>query len=251
MRVTIGDHDNKFVRHLSLGDTPVKELWLGDRKLYPSDEERVQRLFVELPEIYSDEWCILQHGLDALKMRSKDSGYMVLRVAGYSYAVSFAHSGMDVVEHAGDGFIFSADEGPSLRDVSESDVCELDIYLPVHSSLIVRANPDESSTILPLLPASRLYGKVEKWKKKTNAVSQFWVSQQDEELFRGQISVKGHKRGVWTSNLTTFNVFKPYPSLRVACEPEHYPHASHGSGWVLYPAISQTIKTTITKITTQ
>ncbi len=249
MRISNGKQfHNAFVQYAYLGDNPVGEIWLGDRKLYPSDESRISRLYVELPDEGSDEWCYLQHGLDALKLTSKEVGYMLLRVAGMEYAVEFSHSGLHKAGLDHNELSFSQDEGPSLHDVQTGDEIELSIFVGVRQSTIVYADPDKIAELLPILPQTKLCGRVVKGQKKTNAISDFWLFNQQEELYKGQIAIRGHKRGSWSQHLSTLNELHAYPLLRVQCEAAHYPHASSGSGWLLYPAISKTIKAKITKI---
>ncbi len=252
MRISNGSRfHNAFVQYAFLGDEPVGEIWLGDRKLYPSDEERIARLYIDMPDEGSASWCYLQHMIDVLKLADKDSGYGVLEVAGMRYALGFAHSQLHRVRFEGDCFIFGTDEGPSLHDVAQGGRVSIRIFIPVRNSTRVAGEPASSAAVPPVLPKTGVFIRITKGKKKIHSHCEAWMTQGEDVIWKDENMVYGEKRGEWSWLYETFDQFVARPVLHARMIDQSSYMSSEGWTWLNYPAISQSITATITKIVTQ
>ncbi len=252
MRISNGPRfHNAFVQYAFLGDEPVGEIWLGDRKLYPSDEERIARLYIDMPDEGSASWCYLQHMIDVLKLAHQESGYAVLEVAGMRYAIGFVHSQLHSVRFEGDCFIFGTDEGPSLHDVAQGGRVAIRMFIPMRNSPQVAGEPAGSSAVLPVLPSTGVFIRLIKNKKKVHAHCEAWITAGEELIWKGESSVYGEKRGDWPYHATTLDQFVARPVLHARMVDQTYHLSSEGFAWLNYPPISQSITATITKIVTQ
>ena len=202
MRVTKGEHVRRYVYDMKCGRVQVKRLMRGRRQLWPTDEERVANMALDLnlPDgsIAGAYW---QHALNLVGSMSSERCYMRL-IAGereYNLQTTYGVFNRAVLEH---GEIDFGNKGPLAGMLRVGDMVKVEVRVPQHVGVTVAAVENqrgEGVTELPWLPGTFLRVRVTKGRKRASAGCRFEVSGEPSERvhIRGYAQKNGHCRGTY------------------------------------------------------
>lgn len=94
MNIICQGRQRRFVG-ASLGDTPVVEIWQGDKQIWPITEGIAHRIMVELPKKGTLDWRYWVHALDALNEGAAPNNYMRFTVQGVDYYINSSFDGTE------------------------------------------------------------------------------------------------------------------------------------------------------------
>lgn len=165
MRVIPQGKTSRYVAEIWAGDAPLRELWMGDKKLWPDDYQRVKKLVVE--GLMQDAWVkhALIHGTLSVRLGSTGKEYTVSRIARENDVCTSLKDGMSLY--------FAEGDGPLLDDVLRVSK----VYFKAASAEYwgenyanYREDTERGVDIdLPHLPGSVLYTQIGKCRKKSSA----------------------------------------------------------------------------------
>ena len=76
-----------------IGGTPVQEIWLGDKQIWPNTEGVATRIVVALPQVGTLDWQYWVHALDSTKYKATPANYMKFVVDGLDFFINHAYDG--------------------------------------------------------------------------------------------------------------------------------------------------------------
>lgn len=198
MRVTLGNRRRSYVYGIRIGETPVKRVMYGGGQIWPSNDDRVASLAVDMSSFpgTADEAYWL-HALDAVENFSSRNRYMKLTAGGRSYLVNSAYGTWNKAEYSMGVFSFG-DEGPLFQDVRAGDTVTVEAVIPdrYDTQFAVTASSGSGGSgewSLPWLPGTRLWAQLDKWQKRVSSHADFTL----KGLPSGTVHVAGnvHKNG--------------------------------------------------------
>lgn len=235
MRVIPQGKTSRYVAEIWVGDAPLRELWMGDKKLWPDASERAQKLVLE--GLLSDAWEIhaLRHGSLTVRLDSGGKEYSVSRIARETDVCTSLNDGMSLY--------FADGDGPLLSDVLRASK----VYVKAESDEYLgenygngQVNTSRSVTIdLPHMPGTWLYTTIGKGRKKFSANFSCRILSlgSGTEICNVGNQYNGHGRGERYSNYElTHDVVPGDEQCRMTYSTGNFGYA--GKFQLLYPAFS-------------
>ena len=200
MRVTFGQFRRRFVYNIKVGDKQVKRVMWRGKQIWPSDEDRVRTLALDMSSERSSDMAYWIHALDATAAMSNASCHLTVTIAGRKYCVNTGYGGLPVVKYELGVLDFGSD-GPPLQDVRIGEELDFQAVIPARELKVVETpsqNAEVSGIVdVPWLPATGLRVKVKKGQKKKSAGVRFSVTGQPSGTVHigGFAQKNGHSRG--------------------------------------------------------
>ena len=198
MRVTLGSRKRLYVYGIRIGETPVKRVMYGGSQIWPSNDDRVASLAVDMssfPKTADEAYWL--HALNAVESFSSQNRFMKLTAGGRSYLVNSAYGTWNRAEF-GMGLFSFGDEGPLFQDVRAGDVVTVEAVIPdrYDAQFAVTASSGSAGIgewALPWLPGTRLWAQLDKWPTKARSHADFTL----KGMSSGTVHVAGavHKNG--------------------------------------------------------
>lgn len=210
--MTLGNRKRLYVYGIRIGETPVKRVMYGGGQIWPSNDDRVASLAVDMSSFpgTADEAYWL-HALDAVENSSSRNRYMKLTAEGRSYLVSSVYGTWNKAEYSMGLFSFG-DEGPLFQDVRAGDTVIVEAVIPdrYDAQFVVTASSASSGTgdwSLPWLSGTRLWIQWDKWRKKVSSRGGFTLTGQSSGKvhIRGWAQKNGHNRHTVTAEVSAKN----------------------------------------------
>ena len=157
MRLIVNGQRKRFISAM-LGDKPITEIWLGDRKIWPDPTGVARRLVVELPKPGTLDWQYWVHAVDATKEVSSQNNYMKFTVDGEDFFLNSTYRDMPPYKLEGDVISLDGYDGAYIDSLGT----HLEIEAVINQRYVVLSGvslDDEERTLesqLPLLNNSRL-----------------------------------------------------------------------------------------------
>lgn len=179
----------------SIGDTPVVEIWQGDKMIWPNMEGLAHRIVVELPKQGTLDWQYWVHALDAISKEATPATYLKFVEDGLDFYINHSIDGTE--PYILDGNTLTVELDGVLAD-------QLGEYLTVYARIAARTGvtyyEGDNVSPLPFLKNTKLQVKWNKGKKRKYAGCVFNVAGADSGTvhFGGSCETSEHKRGTKT-----------------------------------------------------
>lgn len=130
MRVTFGQFRRRFVYNIKVGDKQVKRVMWNGQQVWPSDEDRVRTLALDMSLLEgSTDNAYWIHAMEATAAASSASCCLTVTIAGRKYCVNTGYNGYPVVKYSL-GVLDFGEDGPLLEDVRVGDELGLKVVVP-------------------------------------------------------------------------------------------------------------------------
>lgn len=199
MRVTKGKFVRRFVYGWQVGKRRAKRAMRGGVEIWPGDEERVRRLFIDMAWLEGSAenayWLhALAHGPNNT-VRDRVS----VTIAGREYCLGRSVNRKPTVSYS-QGWLDFGDDGPALRDVRVGDELVVRASVPQRTSGVVSTVENGSAATemgWPWIPNCYMHMVVHKGKKKVSAGCRYTVSGVPSGTVHigGYAQKNGHCRG--------------------------------------------------------
>ena len=178
MRVTHGRFAREYVYDLRLGKRQVKRLMRGGVQLWPTAEERVGTVALDLtlPDGTLDG-AYWEHALELVGLASSEVCHVRVLAGGREYNLQSTYGVWNrcVLRH---GVLDFGDKGPLVQALRVGDDVVMEAVVPLHEGVHVAAGENASAdgdTGLPWLPGTGLRVVVYKGRKRESAGCRFEV----------------------------------------------------------------------------
>lgn len=159
MRLTLGQWKRRFVYGWNVGSVRAKRVMRNGVQIWPSDEERVRTLALDMTGLSDEDAAYWAHALDAVAASSSKACYLELVVAGRAYRVGSTYGGYPLVRYEL-GMLDFGDDGPPLQDVRVGERLELRAVIPGRTAAVFGGSIYGASrtdeVALPMLSGTKL-----------------------------------------------------------------------------------------------
>lgn len=155
MNVIIKGRQRRFVGGF-IGDKPVKEIWLGDKQIWPNAEGVARRIVVELPQSGTRDWQYWVHAVDSTLNAASPSNYMKFTHEGLDFYIQHSFDGSEAYKL--DGNVLTVELDGILID-QLGDSLEVQAKIPARQKTVFAGSIYEGGSrtdvsTLPMLPST-------------------------------------------------------------------------------------------------
>lgn len=145
----------KYVYDARLGDSRLRAIFLGDKKLYPDSSARIRMIRLDMGAWSGTlEGAYWNHALSAVSVASGAMQYIRMHAdRTYQVQTSFGHYPLAVCTE-GSCFTFAAGEGPLVQNIRLGDTAALRLQIPAMASQTIGGTQGNDSPVSHTYPAS-------------------------------------------------------------------------------------------------
>lgn len=157
MNVVVQGRQRRFLS-ADIGGTPVQEIWLGDKQIWPNMEGVATRIVVALPQVGTRDWQYWVHALDATKDKATPANYMKFVVDEMDFFINHSYDGSTPYRLDGNELTIDLYDGVLIDQLGE--------YLEVEAKIPEREGIGQGSDVgftpmtyyweKPLLPYTKI-----------------------------------------------------------------------------------------------
>ncbi|MEG0587697.1 MAG: hypothetical protein RR506_07305 [Akkermansia sp.] len=255
MKASLGQLTNKETYSAYCGDKPLKSIYIGQTKIFPTNAKRISRLTLDMTPLQNSlrgtYWTL---ALKAITQTANDNRFIKI-TCGRTYCVDHTYKTLAIAYYLDNGiFSFANDQGPLANKLKTGDNVTIRIVIPRSESLHIGGTnenqPAVSYTFPPCIPGTELHGYCTKGRKRTSSGLHLLAQSlpSGKTLIDHHNQRNGHCRCHCDWTYARLNYINSETGLLITARQ----NTSFGpwGAYLLYPPIDQTLTLKILKIQT-
>lgn len=245
----------KEVKDVYYGNKPVKAIYWGDKKIWPTNSSRVTAIIVDVELLAGTlDGVLWKHALKATESGVSPSKFIKFK-CGREYYINTAIDSRPVAYYMGKGELrFANGDGPMSSDAKIGSTIDMRLVIPQIESGRIGGNQSNTDPVsldyISFIPGTVVRGYFGKGEKRTSSGVGINVKSYPSQIIvlDKHRQKDGHCRGDYDWEYGTVGFLPGEGHVTLSVSP-HQPRGSWG-GYFSYPSLDAVIRVKILKIET-